>query len=37
MRKMIMLENKIKTLEGMNEKKQTNTAKQYEDKMKGIE
>lgn len=34
MKKMINLESKIKTHEGGNEKKQTDTVQQYEGKMK---
>lgn len=37
MRRMIQLENKIKSLEGGNEKKQTETVQNYENKMKSIE
>ena len=37
MKKMILLESKIKTLEGQNEKKQTETVQFYEGKIKGIE
>jgi hypothetical protein len=37
MKRMIQLENKIKTLEGQNEKQQTETVQMFEGKMKGIE